>query len=92
MKATFKINMNKPFMKREIGELKLNTRAEHILKRSRIFTIPELIDNIPNLKNAKGMGVKTYDSILTAIFNFYVSNLTDKEEESFTSTITFKEA
>lgn len=66
-----------------VDELNLGTRAGNGLKRAKIMTIGELLDENVDLYKMRNMGVKSVKEIKNAVLNYSYDHMSDKQKEDF---------
>ena len=66
-----------------VDVLNLTERAKNSLKRSKVMTMGELLDNFDNIKKFKNVGVTTVKNIKTSFIDYHYSKLSAEQKYKF---------
>lgn len=82
-RVEFPLTFDKEFKQRSIDDLFLKTRASNVLKRRKVFTIGQVMDNFEDLAHFRNCGVDTVKEIKNALLETWYETLNSDERIEF---------
>ena len=79
----FPLAFSKEFKYLPIDDMNLSARASNVLKRYKVFTMQDLMDNMSNLYKYRNCGVGTVKEIKNRFLQFWYENIDEKLRTEF---------
>lgn len=82
-KVKFPVMTKREFLETPIETLELDARSNNALKRTKINTIKDLLNNLNEIPHIRGCGTKSVSRIMYRICTYYYGNLSEQERMSY---------